>query len=179
MPKTILTQEYLKEILEYNPETGMFIWKIEKARRVATNDIAGTKWKNHNGTSYLHISIDYNKYRAHRLAWLYMTGEFPVNQVDHKDGNGLNNKWDNIRSVSQSENMKNLPLRKDNKSGVCGVSFDKEFGKWVAYISANNKIIKIGRFKDIWDAICARKSAEYKYGYYENHGKRRDILCQA
>lgn len=174
----MLNQKQLKDILRYCPETGVFTWKIAIAKKINAGDIAGYMRKNHNGTSYLVISINYKKYSAHRLAVLYMTGKFPIEQTDHRDGNGLNNRWLNLKCASQDENMKNLPLRSDNISGVCGVSFDKQANKWASYISVSKKVKKLGRFIDKWDAICVRKSAERRYGYHENHGLKRGSVCR-
>lgn len=98
-----LTQEYLKSILEYNLETGKFIWLVKTSNRVKIGMYAGTLRNN----GYLKININGQLYYAHRLAWLYMTGKWPENHIDHKDGIKDNNKWENLREATYSQNNKN------------------------------------------------------------------------
>jgi len=126
-----LTQEYLKSILHYNQETGDFTWLIKPSVAVKKGSIAGALALNHIGKKYRRIKINYKSYRAHRLAFFYMTGEWPKDQVDHEDGNGMHNWWNNLRLATQEKNQRNRKLQENNKSGVCGVFFDKETNKWV------------------------------------------------
>ena len=119
----------LKELVDYDSETGIFTWK---PRKWAYGAKAGTEagWRDWKG--YVIITLDRVNYRAHRLAWLYMTGEWPSQDVDHKDRNKANNRWINLREATRSQNMGNQSLRDCNTSGVKGVSWDKKTGKWVA-----------------------------------------------
>lgn len=111
---------------------------------------------------------------AHRLAFLYMEGEFPPDQVDHINGVRTDNSWPNLRMVAAAENQKNMKIAKNNKSGVTGVSWFKSRGKWVADIGVKGKTHRLG-YRDSWfEAVCLRKSAENKYGYHRNHGTKRD-----
>ena len=95
-----LTQEYLKSILDYDLDTGIFTWKINKAKRTKIGDIAG--WS-YNG--YREIEINDKKYKAHRLAWLYVYGEMPNKLIDHIDGNRSNNKISNLREATLDGNI--------------------------------------------------------------------------
>ena len=157
--KQKLTQERLKELLEYNPETGVFIWKVSKGRGKAGYI---TEYKNGNG--YLQIGIDRKFYQAHRLAFLYMEGYFPENGIDHIDRDKTNNKFENLREVSQLCNCRNRSIRKDNKSGIIGVRWHTASKKWNAYIRIKN-CIHLGLFENLRDAAKARWEAEIKYNF--------------
>jgi len=167
-----LTQEELKRRLSYDPETGIFLWILPIAHNVKAGDVAG--WPAERG--YWRIMLDGNGYGAHRLAFLYMTGEFPVNVVDHIDGCTSNNRWSNLRAVSHIENCRNQRIPKNNTSGVLGVSWHKQCSKWVVRIMVDGKKKHVGLFTDIADAIRARTSAERQYGYHENHGRAEERL---
>lgn len=163
MPKPI-SQDYLKSILDYDPISGIFIWKKSHGAR-QLGDIAGCN-ANHGGkTNYIIIGIDEELYRAHRLAFLYMTGNIP-RLVDHKDRNGTNNKWENIRSADKSSNLVNSEKRSDNTSGYKGVSFRSDPNRdkrWRACISKDGKQIVIGTFHTKEEAAKAYDSEVVKY----------------
>mgnify|MGYP002266544203 CR=1 FL=1 len=163
---SMITQERLKQVLRYDPDTGDFHW-LERAQGRKIDHPAGTVFSRKH-TCYIKIKIDGGNYRAHRLAWLYMTGEVPV-IIDHIDGSGINNKFNNFRNVESIENNRNMRKRFKTISGVFGVSPIN--GKWKSTISIKNKSTYIGTFFEIWDAICARKSKEYELGFHFNHGK--------
>ena len=146
-----ITQERLKELLEYNPDTGIFKWKVSR-RNTRKGATAGTV--NH---GYIRIQIDGKIYMAHRLAYLYMTGNFPEHQIDHDDRTRNNNKWLNINSATQSQNMQN---RNDNNK-VIGVYWHKEKEKYFALgIKVNGNSPWLGYYHEEWEAICVRKSWE-------------------
>jgi len=175
--ESTITQKYLKECFDYNPETGALIWKQRPKKHFKRNTMnkrlvgkpAGAIEKTkHN--EYLKTRLIGKSFWVHRLIWIMKTGEMP-NEIDHVDGNGLNNKWTNLRNVDGLENSKNLPLNKLNTSGLMGVSFSKSRSKFEAYISINNKKINLGRHNCFFQACCARKSAEHKYGFHANHGR--------
>jgi hypothetical protein len=151
----MLTQEILKERLNYNPETGVFTRNIKLPK--CKNQIpVGAVNK-----GYLVISLYRRYYRAHRLAWLYVTGEWPDGVIDHRDGNSLNNKFENLRQCSVKENCENLrKARKTSKSGILGVSWHKQMGKWRASIKNNGKFKSIGLFHTPEDAYTAYLAAK-------------------
>ena len=139
----MLTQEELKGILEYNPDNGVFTWKVaQKYGKRKVGDIAGHL----NADRYWHIIYKKKVYKAHRLAWLYTYGEFPEDMLDHIDGDKSNNRLINLRGCSRSENQKNQKLAKNNTSGFKGVYQDKKSGKWRAVAMLNGKNKHLGVF---------------------------------
>lgn len=183
----MVTQKQIQQLLHYDPDTGIFTWR-ERDISLFDKDwigrgwntkyagkITGTKFKNPDGKRYLVISIFNKSYLAHRLAWLYMTGSFPDELIDHINGNGRDNRWVNLREVSTLENNRNMRKAVDNKSGITGVSYCKRDKLHVAYINVKGKHISLGWFKDFFDACCVRKSAEYKLGFHQNHGSDRPL----
>lgn len=147
----MITQDRLKEVIFYDPESGIFKWKAITSNRVKVGDIAGRD----NGNGYIRISIDGRGYYAHRLAWLYIHGELPKKGIDHKDGDGKNNKIENLRPASQAQNGQNQKLRTTNVSGHTGVSRHNIPGKWIATIWKNNKKFHIGVFDSVSEANTA------------------------
>lgn len=167
-----ITLEYLKSILSYDCNSGIFSWLIRPSVRVMPGDKAGKKVKNiKSGNTYIDIGINKRRYAAHRLAWLYINGEWPRDQIDHIDGDGLNNRIDNLRQATYEINSRNKRLGSANKSGLMGVHWVTRDLVWSVRISNNNKSINLGYFKNLLDAACARKDAEIKFGYHENHGR--------
>ncbi len=169
---TELTQEELKRLFDYDPTTGIFAWAISKGT-AKKGSVAGSI-SNQRGKRYITITISGKSYYAHRLAWLYVYGEFPNEDTDHIDGNGLNNKIINIRSATTSENCRNRRVPLNNKSGIIGVSWEKLVSKWRADITINGKKTCLGFFDELDDAAKIRKSAEIEHGYHPNHGAIRN-----
>ena len=162
----MITQKELKEILNYNPDTGVFIWLKPSARKIKVGSIAGHQHK----TKGHRIIIKYKTYAAHRLAFLYMNGYFPKNQIDHINQDQLDNRWCNLREVNNQINNQNKRIRSDNTTGVMGVDKRKN-GKYRARINLKGKRIDLGTFDNIEDAIEERRSAEIMFGYNDNHNK--------
>lgn len=136
-----MNAETLRKKLKYEPGTGMFTWIDAPSNVVKAGSIAGGLMNR----GYIFIKIDEVAYLAHRLAWLYMTGKWPDNDVDHKDGNGANNRFNNLRDVTRAINLQNLRgPRKDNKSGFLGVS--REGHRWKAQIQVDKKKKYLGQF---------------------------------
>lgn len=169
----MVTAKRVRELLSYDPSTGEFRWKVR--RKLKAGSIAGCEFTNQDGKKYWRVSIDGKKYLAHRLAWLVTYGEFPPEQIDHIDGNGLNNRLENFRAVSNAENHRNRRNQSNNTSGVSGVGWHKASRKWQAYIAVNRKDVHLGYFTNKDEAISARKAAEIKYGFHENHGSERSL----
>jgi len=163
----MITQKELKSLLGYNYETGVFTWMISPSRGVKTGDIAGCLRES---DGYIIIRISGKSYYAHRLAWVYMTGEWPEYQIDHDDHIRHNNKWDNLNAATSQENGKNKSKNRRNKSGVTGVNWFKGSEKWIAQIQTDSKKEYLGLFEDKFEAICKRKSAELDHGFHRNHG---------
>jgi len=137
-----LTAESLKEMLSYNKNTGLFTWKIKPSQRSNVGDIAGCSFK-----GYIYIKIKGQLYAAHRLAWLYVHGVWPSKRLDHKDTVKDHNWIKNLREVTNSENMQNQTKAQHNsKTGLLGVTFHKNTGKYQAQITINGKIKYLGLF---------------------------------
>lgn len=165
MTAPILTQHYLKSRLHYDPDTGAFTWRTSGPHRRAGN-IAGSL----DGRGYVQIYIDNAPYKAHRLAFLYMTGAMPTHCTDHINHVRYDNCWSNLREVTDHENRKNVPLRTTNKSGYHGVYWDKRRCKWRVKIGVNGKQLWGGTFASKQEAIARRKELEAEHGYHNNHG---------
>jgi len=165
--KKSITQSQLKEQLHYNPDTGIFTNRVYRSGRALKGAIAGHICNTH---GYVIIKINEKRYQAHRLAWLYMYGNFPKDDIDHINHNRADNQIVNIRAVSRQENLRNKSKSKNNTSGVIGVSWSKNAKKWYAKIAVFYKQIHLGYFTDKSDAVNARKEAEKQYGFHKNHG---------
>jgi len=157
-----IRRDRLVEVLHYDPSTGEFRWKSKTNKRIKKGAVAGCNCPN-GGLTYRTIRIDGRLYRAHRLAWLYMTGSFPDGMIDHADGNGLNNRWCNLRVATRTENQRNQKRRTDNTSGTRGVSRCRRSGKWKAYINVHGRQYSLGLHQSQSSAINARHAAEIKH----------------
>lgn len=162
----MITQKRLKELLNYDENTGVFTRRIS----ISNNSLAGDVVGFDDGNGYIQIGVDGNQYRAHRLAWLYVKGEFTKKTIDHENHDRSDNKFNNLREASHSENCRNVSLSINNKSGFIGVTWDKERGKWYSSIRVNQKTKSLGRFVNLSDAVLVRIKAEEKYGFHLNHG---------
>lgn len=151
----MLTQARLKQLLRYDPLTGLFLRLITTNSRAIAGTVAGTI----DGKGYPHIRIDGKIYRCHRLAWLYVYGEFPAESIDHIDMDRTNNRIANLREAADVKNKYNRKCLITSKSGVKGVSWCKDRNKWVAQISENDRTIYLGRYSDIADAKAAYDAA--------------------
>ena len=137
-----LTQERLREILHYDPETGEFRWLQRMSNRAKVGDIAGSAAEG----GYRRMRIAGRSYRAHQLAWLYMTGEWGRPTIDHRDRDPANNRWSNLRRATQSNNNANRRRQRDNTSGFKGVHFDRKSERWIARLGKNGRSFYLGRF---------------------------------
>ena len=145
-----LTAERLGEVLAYEPDTGIFRWRIRPSNRVKVGAVAGRS----NGNGYTRICIDGVNHYAHRLAWLAVHGKHPAGEVDHRNGNRADNRIANLRVGTHAQNAQNQPLRVTNTSGRDGVSWSKPHGKWAAYI------VKAGRKKHLGLFECIDRASE-------------------
>jgi hypothetical protein len=149
----MITQAELKEVLEYNPDTGVFIRVKSNSPSVKVGDVAGT----YDYKGYIAIKINYKLYKAHRLAWLYMRGKFPEKCIDHINHIKDDNRWTNLREATNSQNNSNRVKQKNNKSGYKGVIWKKKNKKWQATITYMNKIIYLGLYTTPEEASEAYK----------------------
>lgn len=156
-----LTQKELKRQLRYNPESGIFTRIVSNSNRVKIGSIAG--WY-HNG--YISIDIDCESYGSHRLAWFYMTGEWPKDQIDHINHVRDDNRWSNLRECTNAQNGANASKSKNNTSGYKGVSWNNGINKWTTQIMFNYKKIHLGCFHCKHEAALA-----YNAKALELHGE--------
>jgi hypothetical protein len=159
---------FLKSILDYNPANGIFIWKQNRGRLAKAGQIAGTLWVNSKrpDNKYYQIMINAKLYALHRLAYFFVTGVDPLEkQVDHINGNTLDNRFDNLRIATSAQNSKNQKKRKTNKSGFKGVCWHKKGKKWYATIRANNKQIHLGGYNSkFYAALVYARAAKHYFG---------------
>ncbi len=154
-----LTQTRLVEVLDYDPVTGRFIWKISRPGCVLGRE-AGTI-----ANGYRQIEVDFKLFRAGRLAWLYMTGSFPPDGmfVDHVNGERADDRWENLRLATPQQNARNRGPCPRNKSGKVGVCVGQKPDTWEATITINSRTRLLGRFECLDDAIAVRCEAERHY----------------
>ena len=153
-----LTQERLKSLLRYEPETGHFYWLVRSGSRAKVGNIAGNK----ESIGYIRIRINNRGYLAHRLAFLFMDGVYPSEQVDHVNGVRCDNRWSNLRAATQAQNCHNLhgPTKNNRSSRFLGVSWDIGMKKWRAGIRVDHKSIYLGCHDSEEDAYTAYLSAK-------------------
>lgn len=163
--KPYLDQAILHQLLLYDPATGVFTWRERENRdwwnRRYAGKRAGYAWKPSGNIQYWCIRVFDWPFMAHRLAHLYMTGAWPENEIDHRDLDGLNNRWDNLRPATKSENIHNRRAPRTNKTGFKGVSFSK--GRYRALIYVAGKQIFLGHYKTPDAAYAAYCEAAVKY----------------
>ena len=147
----------LLDIFEYSPDTGELRWKMKVSRKVIVGSVAGHSCLSEKGR--VSIGLYGRNYRAHAIIWAMMTGDWPHNQIDHKDEDPSNNKWNNLREATKSQNMSNISRIRSNTSGYKGVSFHKQRQKWRAHIHINGKSFHLGLFLSAEQAHEAYKSA--------------------
>ncbi len=164
----MITQSRLKELMHYCPGSGKFTRLSCPISRVGNKSVI-------NGKPYLVIGIAGYSLLAHRLAWLYMSGSFPPDEIDHIDGNGMNNKLSNLRAVSKAENRRNKRRYSSNTSGYNGIFWCKHAKKWIARIRVCGDRINLGSYGSLLDAVAARIRADKQYGFHKNHGQTRPL----
>ncbi len=156
----MLTIEQLNAALEYDSETGIFrrVWADPRGG-AKVGDVAGCIHYIGGAPRYIKISIKSRQYFAHHLAWLALTGSWPALMIDHVNGDGTDNRANNLRLCTRGQNQWNSKIRRNNRSGVKGVSFESHTGTFVAQICAHNKRKFIGRYRTAEEAHEAWKQA--------------------
>lgn len=176
--------EVLRQLLRYEPETGQLFWLqrsealFKDSRRGRKHDaiswnsrfagkVAGTPCSD----GYLKVSIFNRRYGAHRLAWMLHYGVRPAGVIDHINGRTNDNRIFNLRDVTHLENSRNARLASSNTSGVNGVSWNRQRGKWSAYIGRDGRQVHLGLFLTKAEAMAARAAADAVCMYHPNHGR--------
>jgi len=169
-----LTQAEVQQAFHYDPYTGIFTWNDNPNQHPAINakmvgKVAGTTSTHKGGRHYRYISIYKTHVAAHRLAWMYVHGEWPPDDIDHIDGNGLNNRIDNLRKATRTQNVANKTARKDSKLGLKGVSkrVHNKTNPYAARIKVNGKQKHLGYFPTPEQAHAAYMEAAIEcYGEF-------------
>jgi hypothetical protein len=180
--KDLPSPEVLRQLFRYEPETGHLYWlprplemfPDERAMKSWNTNFAGARsflFKESHG--YMSGKVFRKTYRAHRIIWAIVNGEWPTGHIDHINGDRADNRIENLRDVDRRSNQRNQKLSCRNTSGFAGVYFCKRQKRWSARIrAAKGQDLRLGTFNTKGEAIEARKAAEIKYGYHANHGKR-------
>lgn len=163
-----MTQELVKELFIYDDNIGRLI-------RKSNNEIAGYVWKDPKRSNHFYrsIKINYKEYKEHRLIWLYHYGSMPIDQIDHIDGNSINNKIDNLREVTNIINSKNRCIQSNNTVGYHGITMHK--GRYRVRININGIRKSCGVYNTFEEAYKIRKELEKQYNYHINHGRKATI----
>lgn len=164
--------DYLRKRLRYEPDTGKLFWLDYEgaSKEWRTRWVGKEAFTALNDKGYYIGSVDNVKYRANRVAWAIYYGEWPEQYLDHINGVTTDDRISNLRDVSHQENHRNSALRKNNTSGVNGVSWSKSSGKWRVHVNVGGKYKHLGYFNNIEEAAAVRKQADVQYGYSERHG---------
>ncbi len=176
---TELTYELVRELLDYDPATGLLIWR-RRDRRWFNTDHAWRGWNTRyaeqpSGTltdGYLNVSLCDQLFRAHRVIFLWMTGRWPEPAVDHDNHHGTDNRWSNLFESTHQQNQRNQSLHKNNTSGRVGVWWSENSSKFVAEIRVDYRKLHLGYFSTFESACAAREAAEREYGFHKRHGER-------
>ncbi|EPD0133476.1 MULTISPECIES: HNH endonuclease [Enterobacteriaceae] len=170
--------EYLHECFSYDHLSGLMVWKVRPITHFARErDHAAwnARFAGKNAGSmnkgYWRVEVSKKPMGVHRIAWAMHYGEYPEGWIDHINGDRSDNRIINLRVTDPVGNATNQKMPANNSSGVAGVSYVPRDNKWKAYIYHGNKFVYLGYFVDKNDAIAARKMAEVKYGFHENHGR--------
>jgi hypothetical protein len=150
----------IREFIDYNPETGAMTWKKVISNRTKAGSPCGA---NIDSKGYFRVCFDKKQYRAHRIAWAIFYGEEPKKQIDHINGRKTDNRINNLRLATNTENSRNASISKNNTSGKTGVTYHKSAKKWLAQITVNRKNRYLGIFDSKEDAIKKRNEAELLY----------------
>jgi hypothetical protein len=168
----MLTKALVRRIFNYDPATGIFTWKIRAANCVHVGDVVGIK--HHSG--YIDLVIKQRKFRAHRIAFIWMTGRTPL-FVDHINHDKADNRWINLREVTHSENHKNGTVRANCKSGIPGVYWVPKSRRWRVTVTINQVQTYLGEYRDFDDAVAIRKRNEPAAGYHPFHGLSKEQVA--
>ena len=165
---SILTQARVRELFDYDPSRGTLTRLSARGNRAAGSSAGTPNWSGH-----LYVEIDRRTYAVHRVVWLYLYGAWPSSQIDHINGKRDDNCIANLRLATPSENQCNSKRRSDNKSGLKGVCFRKDNGRWAAQITFDGQQRHLGLFATREEAYAARLAAVEKF-----HGEFAAHRCR-
>lgn len=175
----MFSKKYLIECFKYNPDTGILTWRFRPRHHFKTDSQFKRINRRHAGTlagsikppeNYCMVQISGKKISAHRIIWMMIHGYWPK-EIDHINHRGSDNRFSNLREVVHATNSKNRKLYKNNSTGLTGVLWNKALQKWHVQIQVDQERKHLGLYEDWFDAVCARKSANNRYQFHENHGR--------
>ncbi len=179
------TAELLRQLLDYDADTGILTWRPRRHENLTSAPLSCTEqscaaWNKRfagkpafvgiDGAGYHQGAIFGHYLKAHRVIWVLVHGRWPDGEIDHINGDARDNRLINLRDVPHSVNLRNCRRSKRNTSGITGVVLNKKTGRWVASICINRKIYALGTYDTIGEAAEARLKAQVDMGFAENHG---------
>ena len=173
-----ISNEQLRKMVHYNPETGVFIWKEREPltrgdklfnTRFAGKEAGGLSENANDG--YLRIKVKGTTIKAHRLAFVLMGEGWPIYDVDHINGDITDNRWRNLRKTNRKANSRNQKLYNNNVSGYPGIFWHSTKNRWCAQIGSAENREHLGCYNDFNEALEIRQEREVQLGYHENHGR--------
>lgn len=178
--KPLPTPEELRQLLRYEPETGKLYWLLRAGEtrgvKAFNSNYAGKEaFTCRMGEKHLQGRIHDRGFLAHRVIWAIVYGQWPTGEIDHINGDPVDNRIENLRDIPKPENQRNMKCPSTNSSGVCGVSWRPQRGKWRARIWHNGREVSLGHYEKIEDAAAAREAALVRYGYHRNHGRTKPV----
>lgn len=176
-----LPVSFLEECFVYEASSGVLFWKNRPRSHFASNNSHAVWNSKHagkaagaiNSTGRFSTKINRRLYQNHRIAWALVYKTWPSDQIDHINGDPSDNRIENLRVVTNTDNQKNRWLSKANTSGANGVSWHSRDKTWQAYVRDGRKQKTLGSFKTLAEAVAARKRAESLLGFSQRHGERR------
>lgn len=163
----VLDISKLKSVLRYEPHTGLIYWRSGVPKYGGTRALRSVSAKGYLVGGVLGV----RGVMAHRAAWALMTGKWPSGQIDHINQDKQDNRWENLRVVSNQENHRNVPRPSNNTTGRVGVYRTTSGRPWAAKIKIDGRMRHLGTFDAFDDACAARQKAERLYGFHPNHGR--------
>jgi hypothetical protein len=160
-PRDALTAEQLRHVLDYDPDTGVFTWRVNSSNRAPAGSVAG----NLDSKGYQRIGVLGHQYRSQRLAWLHVHGKWPDGEIDHKNNNPLDNRIENLRDCTSQQNKANRGKNKNNATGLKGVYLvkDSKTKPYGAAITVDRRSISLGKFSTAEEAHAAYEAAARKH----------------
>ena len=160
-----LTAAMVRRIFSYDPETGSLTWR-EKSHPMS-NQVVGREAGCRRNKGYRFVGVGKRRYFCHRVIWLWMTGSWPLNQLDHRDGDGGNNRWANLREATQAENNENLKCFVTSRTGYPGIRYRPEMDKFQVRVTKAGVTHHLGSFKSLDEAIAVRRTEKEKLHKFE------------
>ena len=152
----MITAEFVRQLFDYDPDTGTLSWKVSRGCVKAGTPITSQS------KGYLQVMINKQNHKAHRVIWLLVHGQWPNEELDHRDGNRSNNRLNNLRPATSAQNKMNKACRDDSAAGLKGAFQDKRDGRWCSRITVGGKYIHLGRFATAEEAHAAYAAAAHK-----------------